>query len=137
MADSLLPQRWTRPVGVEPIVVTDGANEPAQSTLQSALAFLGLLHRHWLLILAITAAAVVALLYKVRNELPLYRATAVIRLEDKQRELSGRLRSGPVNNGIRPFTDPVLSQIYVLQSRNVAQEVAQRQGLRLRTLPRG
>ena len=137
MADSLLPQRWTRPVGVEPIVVADGNVEPQQSTLQSVLAFLGLLHRHWLLILVITAAAVMALLYKIRSELPLYRATAVIRLEDKQRELSGSLRSGPVNNGIRPFTDPVLSQIYVLQSRNVAQEVALRQGLRLRTLPRG
>src|SRR4051812_25136111 len=137
MADSLLPQRWTRNINVEPVSVASATPEPQPSTLQSALAFIGLLHRHWLLILLVTAAAVMALMYKIRNELPLYRATAVIRLEDKQRELSGSLPTRPMYSGLRPFTDPVLSQIYVLQSRNVAQEVVDREGLRLRSMPRG
>ncbi|HKO18493.1 MAG TPA: polysaccharide biosynthesis tyrosine autokinase [Acidobacteriaceae bacterium] len=133
MAESKLPQRWLPPV-VEPVPPT--ATVEQESTLKSVLQLIGLVRRHWLLVGLIAAASVGILVYRLRNEPHIYRATATIRLEDKARELSNGMSPAPRLQSYRPFTDPVLSQLQVLQSQAVAESVAVREGLRLRALPR-
>src|SRR5256885_12007436 len=136
MSDSQLPQRWIAPPVTSNIVPGVNAHIEQESTLRSALQLVALLRRHWLLVLGITAAAVVILLYRVRNEPHIYRATATIRLEDKARELSSGISRSPGPQTYRPFNDPVLTQLQVLQSQADAESVEERQGLRLRVLPR-
>lgn len=112
------------------------ADQP-DSVLQMALGFLGLLRRHPFVILLFTLAAPAFVAYRARNELPVYQASAVVRIADKGRALSGGLNGGgaPAPPGMN--TGLTLSQIQVLQSRGVATEVAQQEGLRLQVATRG
>src|SRR5689334_19383259 len=113
MADSMLPQRWS------PAALSTGGfdtlDEPntgaKRSTLTTVLELLGLVRRHWLLVGTIGFCCATIVVYRLKHQLPTYESTAVIRLEDKRRELSGSLRTSPVSPGLRPFADPVLSQI--------------------------
>jgi tyrosine-protein kinase Etk/Wzc len=107
-----------------------------EPVLRTALDLLGLLRRHILVVIAITAVVVGAVWYKMRGELPVYQANAVIRVADRSEALSGRLGTGPSSQPYRPFMDPVLSQVELLKSRGVAEAVVDSQGLRLRSLPR-
>src|SRR3954471_25002932 len=136
MADSMLPQRWIGPAAPESFRVSEAPGAP-ESTLKTVLEFLGLLRRHILLLLLFAAAVVGMMWYMMRGDVTLYRASAVIRLQDKSRDVPGSFRGGMGNTSLRPFTDPVLSQIQVLQSRLVAREVAQSAGLRLRVITNG
>ena len=138
MSDAKLPQRWTPQPGIPELTIRESFSAPEQeSTLKSVLQFLALIRRHWLLVLSITAASAAILIYQVRNEPRIYRAMATIRLEDKARELSNGMSRSVAPQTYRPFNDPVLTQIEILQSQAVAESVAERQGLRLRELPRG
>ena len=139
MSDSRLPQRWTAPPRLAnvPDSVHEVPTTPeSESTLKAVVQFIALLRRHWVLVLGITAASVALLFYRIRNEQRIYRATAVIRLTDKGQNLSGGISRMPPSQPYRPYTDPVLSQVQVIQSRAVAESVAVREGLRLRALPR-
>lgn len=136
MADSLTPQRWSEPFAPSPALALPERRIPEQEpVLRSAIDFLGLLRRHWLVVGAVAALAVGAVWYKMRGDLPLYQATAVIRVEDRSDALSGRL-GAPSDRPLRPFMDPVLSQVELLKSRGVAEAVVDKEGLRLRALPR-
>jgi capsular exopolysaccharide synthesis family protein len=78
---------------------------------------------------------VAAVLYR---EQPTFRAVAVVRLTDKTRSMSGGLGTGAGGDQLGgTTTDPILSQLQILQSRAVAEEIARRQGLQLRVLTRG
>jgi succinoglycan biosynthesis transport protein ExoP len=139
MSDSRLPQRWTaspRPANMPGSVHEIPTLPESESTLKAVVQFVALLRRHWVLVFAITAASVAILFYRIRNEQRIYRATAVIRLTDKGQNLSGGISRMPPSQPYRPYTDPVLSQVQVIQSRAVAESVAEREGLRLRALPR-
>jgi tyrosine-protein kinase Etk/Wzc len=136
MADSRLPQRATVPPPLSGLSVPGTGTAEEQSALKSVLQFAALIRRHWLLVFTITAASAATLIYRVRNEPRIYRAMATIRLEDKARELSNGMTRPSVPQTYRPFNDPVLTQIEVLQSQAVAESVAEREGLRLRALPK-
>ena len=140
MDESLLPKRWTAPATVAEVLgrPNDGAVAEQESTLKSLLEFVGLMRRHWMLVSLIALMAVGVALNQIRHEVRMYAATAVVRLVDKARELSGGIaRTSPGNPPISPFTDPVLSQIQVLKSHGVAEAVVEKEGLRLRALPQG
>lgn len=137
MAESFTPQRWSEPFAPSPSFPLPERRGPEQEpVLRTALDFLGLLRRHWVVVLGITALAVGAVWYKMRGDLPVYQATAVIRVADRSEALSGRLGAGPSDRPLRPFMDPVLSQVELLKSRGVAEAVVDSEGLRLRALPR-
>ena len=138
MADSNLPERWIPAVPpiVDPIRPKAPPRSEHESTLDSVLQLFGLLRRHWLLVLCLTAVSVGVLLYRIRNEPHLYRATATIRLVDKARQLSNGMSGSPMAQEYRPYNDPVLTQIQILQSQAVAESVAVSEGLRLRAVPR-
>ncbi|HEY8257419.1 MAG TPA: polysaccharide biosynthesis tyrosine autokinase [Gemmatimonadales bacterium] len=78
-------------------------------------------HR-WLTILLVLCAVAGPGIWWARQDVPLYQASATIRLRDAQREMTGGLTGiglGDVSGGV----DPVRSQIEVLTSRGVAAEV--------------
>jgi capsular exopolysaccharide synthesis family protein len=108
------------------------ANEGQESLLQLALDFVALVRRRILLVLCVTLATVAAVGIKLYFEQPLYRATAVIRLSNERRALSGGIATDPTDRLGMGTIDPLLSQIQVLRSRATAKEVVTREGLRLR-----
>src|SRR5690242_8370265 len=116
MSDQQVPQRWSprlpQPSPLPGFAPSSGEEE---SALKSLVQLIGLARRHWLLILLITSASVGILIYRVWNEPRIYRAVATIRLEDKSRELSNGMSQSPIAQTYRPFNDPVLSQLQVLQ----------------------
>jgi hypothetical protein len=96
-----------------------------------------LLRRRVWLVLLVTLAVVGLAAYKASRDATWYRATAVVRLSNERRALSGRLGedvAAPVGGW---QTDERLSEIQVLRSRAVASEVAAAQGLRLQVRSRG
>ena len=138
MSDSQLPQRWSAPTPIAPLPIHNvGPSQEQESTLKAALQLVALIRRHWLLVLAITAGCVGILVYRIRNEPRIYRAMATIRLEDKASEISNGMGRSAPSPTYWPMNDPVLTQIEVLQSQAVAESVAEREGLRLRALPKG
>jgi tyrosine-protein kinase Etk/Wzc len=60
-----------------------------------------------------------------------YRATAVVRIADSRRALTGGLETVAAEKMLGNATDPVFSQIQVLRSRTLLESVVQREGLRL------
>ena len=136
MSDLQLPQRWT-PRPSQPAALPAGGPSPVEeeSALKSLMQLIGLSRRHWLLVLSIAAASVGILIYRVWNEPRMYRAVATIRLEDKAREISNGMSGSPLAQTYRPFNDPVLTQLQILESQAVAESVAVNEGLRLQELP--
>lgn len=131
MSDRLLPQRWTDGGALrapDAIVEIDDARQ--ESVLKVILEFLALVRRNYRIVFATILAALAVLLVQLRFDRPLYRATAVVRFTDKGRALSGGLASGAGQQLGGPITDPLLTQIQVLQSRGIARAVAEREGLR-------
>ena len=136
MADSFTPQRWTEPLMPVPGLVGSERRGPEQEpVLRTILELLGLLRRHLIVVLSIAAFVTGAVLYKMRRDLPVYQASAAIRVADRSEALSGGLGAGPSDQMFRPFVDPVLSQVELLKSRGVAEAVVDKEGLRLRALP--
>src|SRR6476660_6159953 len=105
MPDSRLPQRWTAasrlPSAPESHELSAAAD--SESTLKAVVQFVALLRRHWVLVFGVTAACVGILIYRVRNEQRIYRATAVVRLTDKGRELSSGISRPPAPQVYRAF----------------------------------
>jgi uncharacterized protein involved in exopolysaccharide biosynthesis len=78
--------------------------------------------RRWVAVLMLMACVVIPGVYRIGHQVPVYRATAIIRLRDVQGELTGGLAGGPISELTRSI-DPVRSQIEVLTSRDVASQV--------------
>src|SRR6188472_1068862 len=78
--------------------------------------------RHWLTVLIVLSLVAVPGVLHFRNEVPLYKADATIRLRDVQGMLTGGLTGGVIGDLARSV-DPVRSQIEVLTSRAVAAQV--------------
>jgi tyrosine-protein kinase Etk/Wzc len=142
MSDSLLPQRWTSHVETGPVLGPDSAvaDHPVEGDrdtfVKTMLEFVGLLRRHLLLVVLVTAGAVLVAFNQIRRTPHLYQANAVIRIADRARSLSGGLTQAPYSPMMRT-TDPLLSQIQILQSQAVATAIADKEGLRLRLMPAG
>ena len=137
MPDSLLPQRWSAPADIPATVGPFAGPAEHDALLKRAMDVGGLIRRHWLLVSLIALASTGVVLYQMRKSRTLYQAVGVIRLVDKSRSLSGGLGTSPTDQWMGPiFSDPVLSQIEVLRSHAVAEEVVKQEGLRLTVLSR-
>src|SRR5688500_12912693 len=96
------------------------------------------IRRHLLLVLAITAVIGGAFAYREYTKEPVYRATAVLRLKDTRREITGNLAEPVADGDAQSHADPVLSQIQLLLSRNVAGAVVDGEAaVQLRVQPEG
>ena len=107
--------------------------EPPPEEFDLRQAF-GILRRRALLILTITAVAVSAAGYSVVRQQAQFRATAVVRLIDQRRAMTGGLEAAAAQQALGSSEDPLLSQIEVLRTRTVARRVVDRLGLRLQPL---
>ena len=84
----------------------------------------GVLKRHIWLVLFVAAATTGGLAYYLHLQQPRYKANAVIRLVDRRRALTGGLVDPKSTEAaVERTTSPILSQIQVLLSRQVASQV--------------
>jgi capsular exopolysaccharide synthesis family protein len=131
MQERLIPQRWHEPApSAEDAIGVARAEQ--ESVLKVLLEFVALVRRNYRVVLVATLGCLAILLLQLRLDQPIYRASAVVRFEDKGRALSGGLAAGAGQQMGGPVTDPLLTQIQVLQSRAVARGVVQREQLRVR-----
>jgi polysaccharide biosynthesis transport protein len=83
--------------------------------------------RKWLVLFIAGCASAVAG-YFAYKKTPIYLAAASVRIADERHALSGGIADAPRDNiGSNYWVDPVLSQIQVLKSREVAAEAIKRQ----------
>ena len=140
MSNRFAPQRWIEP-GSKPAFVArheeTSVPDGPDSVLAVALEFGALVRRNVLLVAAFVALAVAGLAALLYRQQPVYRAAAVISLVDKTRATTGGLASGATDEIRGSYTDPILSQLQVLESRGVAREIAAREGLQLQSATRG
>lgn len=93
--------------------------------------YLGALRRHlWLIVGAVTLSVAFAA-YRIAQEPPRYTAASSVALVNARQSLAGEIGTGTPDQLPGWYTDPILSQIQVLQSRAVAQAVVDSLGLRL------
>ena len=99
--------------------------------------FLGVLRRHWRLVLLVTAGVTLLAAVVAYRATPRYTAWALVRLQDARAPLVHGLVD-PMEAGPRTLTDPILSEIQVLTSRSVASQVVEHpEALPLRLRPVG
>ena len=93
--------------------------------------------RRWLVLLFAAASAGIAG-YFAYTAKPVYLASASVRIADSRNAISGGIADAPRDNIGSSYTvDPVLSQVQVLKSREVAAEAVRRQPLGLILYPEG
>ncbi|HEX2079406.1 MAG TPA: polysaccharide biosynthesis tyrosine autokinase [Longimicrobium sp.] len=93
--------------------------------------YLGALQRHLWLVVAAVLVSVGFAAYRISNEPPRYEAVSAVRLVNARQELAGQIGTGQSDQIPGWYTDPILSQVQVLRSRAVAQQVVDSLGLRL------
>ena len=93
--------------------------------------------RRWLVLLAAASGAAIAGYFAYVAK-PVYLASASVRIADARRALSGGIADAPRDVlGTGFGVDPVLSQVQVLKSREVAASAVKRQPLGLTVFPDG
>lgn len=114
-----------------PLLRSDPA-EPAPGEGIPLREYLGALRRHLWLIAAAVVVCVGFAAYRIRQEPPRYTAASAVRLVNPRQEMAGQIGTGQTDQVPGWYTDPILSQIQVLRSRAVAQEVVDSVGGRLK-----
>lgn len=94
--------------------------------------YVGMVRRHWWIVILVAAASTAYTFDKVRKEAPRYRSMSTVRLVDSRRAVAGGM-AGNSNNDMRfsGQADPIESQIQVLLSRAVASVAVDIKGIRL------
>ena len=93
--------------------------------------YIGIIRRQLWLVLSIVLVCAGITAYVVFTAPPRYRATAVIRLADARRAMTGGGEGAAYDEVLGRETDVLLSQIQVLMSRQIARSAVDRAGLRL------
>src|SRR3981081_547940 len=97
MSDRPLPQRWNEPAPsvADPHTTGGPGRTDQESALKVVLELLRLARRNWKVVLATSLASLALLFLQLKYDHPVYRATAVVRFDDKGRALSNGLSAGP------------------------------------------
>lgn len=98
----------------------------ATSLLKLALDLLALVRRNLLIVLGMTVVVVGIAVFQVSRQVPIYQALAVVRVADRS-----PLSAQATARGQMISQSTLLSKIQILQSRAVAREVVEQEGLRL------
>ncbi|MDQ3081681.1 MAG: polysaccharide biosynthesis tyrosine autokinase [Gemmatimonadota bacterium] len=93
--------------------------------------YLGIVRRHWWIVLLVAGASSAYNFDKVRKEPPRYRAISTVRLVDQRRAVAGGMAGQSNDMRFSGQADPIESQIQVLLSRAVAAVAVDLKGLRL------
>lgn len=105
----------------------------ASSTDISIRAAIGILRRHLVMVVGMTAIALVATACIIVLQTPIYHATATIRIVDARRAIAGEMAEVPVVERRGSTVDPIYSQISLIRSRGVVGQVVDDLALRLRS----
>lgn len=97
---------------------------------------LRVLRRDWRLIATVTIAIFGVAAYIAFSAVPMYQAHAVIRLADSRRAFTGGFDDYSTQTPLGRTTNPITSELEVLQGRAVLGEVVDRERLRLMIAPR-
>lgn len=97
---------------------------------------LRVLRRDWSLIATVTIAIFGVAAYLAFSAVPMYQAHAVIRLADSRRAFTGGFGDYSTQTPLGRTTNPITSELEVLQGRAVLGEVVDRERLRLMISPR-
>ena len=109
---------WHPDVGALPGNMPTNYEPDDQDTLlESGRHVIGLARRHWFVVMASVAAAVLFAFFVIHRSVPLYRAKAVIRLQNKTQQMAGGLGVATGSDMLGRSADPILSQVQVLESR--------------------
>jgi succinoglycan biosynthesis transport protein ExoP len=127
------PSAWPRV-----LTASDTAREGGSGDMGDLKEILAIVRRRrWLVMLFASAGAGIAG-YFAYTAKPVYLASASVRIADSRNAISGGIADAPRDNIGSSYTvDPVLSQIQVLKSREVAAEAVRRQPLGLILYPEG
>lgn len=117
------------PPGFGPEVSNAGESNPIRQ-------YLSLFQRYWWIIVLTTALATGYRYYQTHSDLPLFEASSAVRLTDQGASLSGNLVPDYAS-GYGGYTDPILTQVQVIQSRIIAEQVVDSLGLQFRTVTPG
>ena len=93
----------------------------------------GVLRRRVWLVLGVTALVVAVASAFLLREVPLYKAVAMLRLQDERGALTGGLAGATADGMLGRGADPILSQLQVIRSQVVAGAVVDGSGLRLQS----
>jgi tyrosine-protein kinase Etk/Wzc len=93
--------------------------------------YLAIIRRQLWIVLAIVAVCLGATSWFVLSAPPRYMANAVVRLADARRAMTGNGEGSAYEQVLGRETDVLLSQVQVLQSRQIATDAVERGGLRL------
>ncbi|MEP6506732.1 MAG: polysaccharide biosynthesis tyrosine autokinase [Gemmatimonadales bacterium] len=94
-------------------------------------AYFAIIRRQWWIVAASIAVFLGGAAFLVLRAPAQYTATAVVRLADARKAMTGNDQSSAYDEVLGRETDVLLSQIQVMQSRQVASDVIEREGLRL------
>ncbi len=128
-----VPSAWPRV-----LTLADAQRPGGAGDLGDLKEILGIVRRRrWLVLFFAGAAAGIAAYFAYAAK-PVYLASASVRIADARHALSGGIADAPRDNiGNSYYVDPVLSQIQVLKSREVAAEAVRKQPLGLIVSPEG
>jgi succinoglycan biosynthesis transport protein ExoP len=120
-----------------PLLRSQAAPEPAAVPGEGIplREYLAALRRHvWLVLAAVLVSTGIAA-YRISKEPPRYAAAAAVQLVNARQQMAGEIGTGQTDQLPGWYTDPVLSQIQVLRSRGVAEQVVDSLALRLMPAP--
>ncbi len=98
--------------------------------------YLSVLRRFWWILGLTTVIGIAYQGYVTRNDLPMFRSSSAVRLTDQGATMSGNLVQD-YGSGFGGYTDPILTQVQVIKSRIVAEQVVDSLGLQLQSQTRG
>jgi capsular exopolysaccharide synthesis family protein len=119
--------------GFPPGFGPDGASSTGVTQLHH---YLNLVQRYWWIILLSALISMGYQFWATRNYRLLFLASSAVRLEDQSGGMSGSLASD-YSSGFGGYTDPILTQVQVIKSRIVADQVVDLLGLQLHSETRG
>ena len=119
---------YPQPGGFAPGFGTEAPNADANPLRQ----YLSMLQRYWWIIVLSAAVGVAYQWYATRNDLPLFRSASAVRLTDQGAAIGGNL-APDYASGLGGYTDPILTQVQVIKSRVVAEQVVDSLGLQLQS----
>ncbi len=137
MAELLPPSTSLAPAGLVethwPRVLTtpDPGNPAGAGELHDLKEILAIIRRRRALVLSMAAMGAGIAGYFAYVAKPIYLAAGSVRIADARQAISGGIADAPRDNIGGYFVDPVLSQVQVLKSREVATSTVQRQPLGL------
>lgn len=126
------PAPWANGNGGTPVAAKrSGSRDPEIRDYYRSI------RRHLVLVLGLVGIATAVAAFFLFTSPPLYRARAVIQIEDARGALTGGLDAAPAIGGTQRvlgnMVDPLLSQIQILRSYGVVSQVVDELGLRLGT----